>query len=71
MIDQEARELEFMVEDYMRSCSGAGGTERARSDLKPESIVANVELCRNEHPSYISPSLNKRFRGVYEHKKKK
>ena len=69
--DDEARELESQVEDYMRSFTGEAGKKRSQSVFNPDSIIAEVELCRNEHPSYISPTLNKRFRSVYEHKKKK
>ena len=65
--DDEAREIESQVEDYMRSFTGEAGQQTV---LNPDSVIGEVELCRNEHPSYISPTLNKRFRSVYEHKKK-
>ena len=67
--DDEARELESQVEDYMRSFTSDAGKKPSHSVFNPESLLADVELCRNEHPSYISPTLNKRFRGVYNHKK--
>ena len=68
--DDEARELETQVEDCMRSFAGHVGKKPSQSVFNPESVIGEVDLCRNEHPSYISPTLNKRFRSVYEPRKK-